>query len=1437
MSSLPPLSPADPALRPGTAVVVKAPSLQRRGLRALRWLLKSALIGLVAVWSVLLLLWLTLHWGILPHIAQWRGAMETRASTALGVPVRIGDVQADSRGWLPSFELRQVVLLDTQGRPALVLPRVVAAVSPRSLLAWDLRFTQLLIEGAQLEVRRDGRGRVHVAGFDLEAPERDPADEGAALRWFLKQPEVVIRGASLRWTDELRQAPPLALADVRLVLRNGLSHHAVQLDATPPPAWGERFTLQGRFTEPLIHTDDTMRWSGTLHADLPRAAIHALQRHVSLPLAMVEGEGALRAWVELRRGQPVSATVDLALREVKLKLTDQLETLSLAQVEGRLVATRDGERVRLDARQLAFRTGDGQTWPRGDLHVAWRQAADGAVVGGELGAAQLDIGIVARIAAALPIGEPVRRLLGETRPEGQVYDLSMRFDGAPDAPRAYQAQGRIEALSLVPGARPSSPQAHVIGRPGIEQASLSFVVNELGGEAQLRLARGGALAFPGVFDEPRIVFDELDAALQWRVEGSAQPGRLPIWSVQVKQARFGNADMQGSLAGRWTTGPGTAAGRGGRFPGRLDLQGELSRGVAARTARYLPRGIAVEARDYVARAVQAGQIGRTRFKVKGDLADFPFADRGGDGRASAAGGEFLIAGRVNDVTLAYLPAEPARDGLPARASPWPALTQLSGELVFDRGSMSFRQAQAQIGAVRLSQVQGGIAAFGPAARLVVDGQASGAASEMLRFVAETPVGGWIGQTLARATATGPAELRLAMDLPLAESSVPGTAPGSVKGSVLFAGNDLRVEPDTPLLANARGRVDFTGDGFHVVGASARVYGGEASFDGGSQADGSLRFTGQGTVSAEALRQAPELGAVARIAPLLSGQAAYRIALGHVRGHTEVQITSNLVGLAADLPAPLNKAAEQPLPLRYQQTLLPEVAGQPTRDQLRLELGTLLQATYQRELPREGSRDVARVLRGALGVNERPALPASGVLAALKLGRLDADAWQAVAGRLGGADATEDPAAASYLPTRLNLRVEQFHFGERRLNQLVAGLSAEAGKWRATLEAEQLAGYAEYRPVRRAAGVQAAGQVYARLSRLSLPKSDVDQVVQLLEQQPASVPALDIVVDDFELRGKRLGRVEVEAVNRNEGSAEAREWRLNRLSISTPEARLSATGSWRAHGTGPRRSVMDFKLDLSDSGSFLERLGTGRAIRGGKGQLAGQVSWIGSPLALDYDSLGGRFHVAIESGQFLKAEPGAARLLGVMSLQSLPRRLLFDFRDVFQQGFAFDSIVGDVAIDQGVARTQNLRMRGVQAAVLMEGEADVQRETQDLRVVVLPELDAGTASLAYAAINPAIGLGTFLAQLLLRKPLLQANAREFHISGPWADPKVERIERKFSDPLPALDDAAATGGAAGTASAAAPAAPAMPAAVPSAVPATTSAATPPATPPAAAGASR
>jgi uncharacterized protein YhdP len=228
----------------------------------------------------------------------------------------------------------------------------------------------------------------------------------------------------------------------------------------------------------------------------------------------------------------------------------------------------------------------------------------------------------------------------------------------------------------------------------------------------------------------------------------------------------------------------------------------------------------------------------------------------------------------------------------------------------------------------------------------------------------------------------------------------------------------------------------------------------------------------------------------------------------------------------------------------------------------------------------------------------------------------------------------------------------------------------------------------------------------------------------------------------------------------------------------PAAELQASGQWE------RDTSLKYRLDIKDAGGFLNRLQLKDVVKGGKGSLSGELHWQGSPFSMDLPSLGGTMEIAVRDGQFLKVEPGAAKLIGVLNLQALPKLLTLDFRNIFEQGFAFDELRGTVTIVDGVASTDSLAMRGLQAVVQIKGEADLDAATQDLRVVVVPELNGGLATLAYAAIvNPAVGLGAFLAQSLFSQPLSRALAHEIGITGSWSDPKVvERKRERFGPPV-------------------------------------------------------
>ena len=1412
----------------------------RRGLQ-LAW--KAAVYAGLSVLGLLVLAWLTLQWGILPHIEDWRPEVERHASRAVGVPVRIGHISVRSSGWIPTLDLRDVVLRDASGAEALRLPRSTAALSARSLLVMSPRLAQLYVEDARLLVRRDAAGHLHVGGLDLAARSTvSSADEAATFDWFFSQEEIVLRRGAVRWVDEQRNAPALELTDVDIVLRNGLRSHDMRVDATPPADWGDRFTLRARTRQPLFsYAGDWRRWTGTFYADLPRGDVAQLKHHVDLPFELAGGQGSLRLWLDFQNNHWRSATADVQLNGVGLRLSPGVEPLAIAHAGGRLTASRDPGGVAVSAEHFGFETAGGIVWPAGDVRFSWQELQRSVVVkmgrrayvsytrekalaeaaghalaasapasnstgkvpwddlepvtGGTLSADHLDLTLMRRLAAALTLPPVAQQWLADYQPEGVVHRLDARWTGALAAPSQYRVNASVDDFAMAAGAIPDGARS---GRPGWRNASVTVDADERGGTARLGLD-GGSIELPGVFEEPVIPFDRFAATATWKVEPSHDPAQAPAISVSFDDVRFANADAQGELQLKWNSGPGASPaavpasaaasqfGRGKRFPGEIDLKGVLTHAHAARLARYLPAPGLDTTRRYLAAAFSSGEMDNVRFNVRGDLAGFPY-QRQHDG-------EFRIDGHVSGVSLDYVPGALAADGTRA-PSQWPVFTQVAGRIVLDRGALEIRNASGRMGELQLHDVHGGIATLYDAPALALQGEVAGPMTDFLRYVAQSPVGGWLHKGLAAATATGDATLDIALQIPLQKPNET-----TVTGALTLADNDVRFVPAAPLLANTHARFDFTEHGVSVAGAGARLVGGEASFEGGTQADGSLRFDAQGTASAEGLRRVADQPMLARLGASVNGQAAYKLRVDIAKGQTGFTLTSPLAGLGLALPAPLNKPADATWPLRVATTVSFDAQGRP-RDTLRVDLAQPQGPLVQAEVLRDLSGPEPRPLQSAYAVGAPlPPLVPGGVLV-LRGAAFDVDAWREFWRGLSDASpatvaATAPPAAASppsavavavaaspigepapsYVPTAAALKTPDLLIGGRHLTnvdvQLAQVIAGGEIVWRSNVSSDQTKGVVEYRP-----GTPTRGaELFARLDRLSVDAHDAESGADAPSATPATtspastVPALDIVVDNFELSGKKLGKLEVAATLQ----AGARDWRLTKLALTTPEATLSGSGRW---SDGPaRRMALDFKLDLADSGAFLTRLGIAHALKGGKGSLSGSIAWAGSPLALDYPSLQGKLQIALDEGQFLKVDAGAGRLLGVLSLQSLPRRFSLDFRDLFDEGFAFDNITGDVLIDKGVATTKDLRMRSVSAAVLMSGRADLKSETQDLDVIVVPEINAGAASLAYAAINPVIGIGTFLAQLFLRSPLTEAGTREFHVTGTWSMPKVDQVEHE------------------------------------------------------------
>jgi uncharacterized protein (TIGR02099 family) len=1404
---------------------------------------------------------------IVPKIDQWRTPLMQQASKALGVKVHIGRVIGQNEGLQPTVLLEDVRLLDEAGRPALQLPRINARLSletlwPTSLWRQEVHMDRLVLVKPQLDVRRDAQGRLHIAGLTLD-PAKTSQGDSRATDWLLDQALIRIEGGSVTWTDDMRAAPPLQLSQVDVELRNrpglGRRVHHWTLAATPPAGFGQRFEASANLTQPLwarpaagdeagwqqwlgelTRPSDWHNWSGHLEVKLPHVDVSTLQRHASLPIEVQGGRGRLGLSLDFERGRPQDVGLNLDVQAVSVKLGANLQPLAFKQLSGELHALHQPTRTSLSWKALTFTTEDGLNWPASEAQLQWQHPAAPRRAGsaepwlpelqgevwrhtteGQFNTDRLDLALLARLADRLPLSDGLRQQLSRLNPLGVGQALHLTWTGPVDAPATYDAKGQLSGISWQAG-----PE-----NPGLAGAAVSFKANEKGGKASLAIKNGWA-EFIGAFEEPRIPLDDLKADVSWTI--TPAKGQAPAaLTVEVARATFANADAEGTLNATWRTGPGTGVGEAGRFPGNLLLKGHLSRAQGNRVWRYLPAVILLDARHYVRDAVKGGYSKDVDFEVKGDLWHFPFRNN--------EHGLFRIAVKVEDATLDYVPrAKAASPGAAPAAEAqayWPAFHQLKGDLIFEGASLRVENATAKLGETgsgkfELRQVKGHIDDLDSRDPvLMIEGAGTGPLDDLLKYVAMSPVGQWTGQMLGEAQGIGQGSLALALNIPLKH-----VVDAKVKGQVSLVERDqatLKLSPNVPPLQNARGQVTFTQDTLNV-NAHAKVWGQDVQINGSRDAQGVPRFVANGSVSAEGLRTAQDWPALARLAQHMSGQTSVSVTVALPRAKTsipgqrfaarpELVVSSNLQGLALNLPAPLNKEAMALWPLKVVHSM---DEGEAKADTLLVDMsGPLL---LKADIHRDMSGPQAKVQRGSVvltqgGASALPATPnstsppAAGLSAQITLPALDVDAWQTWLSQFSkglpatqGTDATE-----AYLPRTLNLKANTLSWRQRTLKNIALEITHPGPEiWRAQVDSTQVAGLIEWRPEAPLAAQPGPGgptdRLVAHLTRLSVPAADAqafeDQAAeQMLASDPLSVPALDIIIDQFEWRGLPMGKLEVTATNRINilpGSAPLPEWRLTKLRLSNADAQLNATGNWAVLGAqqqalapsrkgalGRHRAAFSFTLDLANSGGLLNRLGLPQTLKGGKGKMAGQVAWLGSPLEPDAATMNGDINVAISEGQFLKADPGVAKLLGVLSLQSLPRRLILDFRDVFQQGFAFDRVDGDVKITQGVANTRNLRMRGVQALVLMEGQADLTRETQNLRVFVVPEINAGTASLAYAAINPAIGLGTFIAQVLLRKAVVEATTREFTITGPWADPQVDQVQRTT---VPAAADEPASG---------------------------------------------
>lgn len=1338
------------------------------------------------------ILFLVLRYALLPNIGSYKGEIEHFLTASVGRPVSIAQLSGSWQGLRPSIQLRQLTVLDAHGHNALVLPDVNVTVSWLSLFFGQARFYDLEINRPELDLQRSVDGKIYVAGWWI-----DPRQKGDAqgLDWLLSQRQININNGVVHWIDEQRAAPPLTLSNVNFVLQNHWQAHTLSLTATPPAELSGPLDIRANFSHPTFAQQklDYTRWTGLLYADFAKTDLAAWKRYVDYPFPVEQGNGAVRAWLTFDQARIVDFTADLKLANVKALLRKDLPNLDLVQVAGRisiqeiarqgflpmlhpgskesLLAT--GHQIALT--KLSFESRDGLRLPPTTLTEKYIPASKTQAEQLEVAAQFVDLNVLTNLVEHFPMPGQYIDLLKNFAPTGQLTDLSVKLQGQYPKLAHYQIKGNFSNLGLLPqpALAAAGNQSAMPAIPGFSNLTGSLDVNERQGDVQLA-SKNLILHLPDIMTEPDLHFDQLALHANWDLAPGRQL-RSNLVSLDLVQDQM-RAHFSGSHVLPLNAPQNSAQ---HQAPGVLDLTGNVNRVELQKVAHYLPLGMQPDLYKWLSSGLEQGHVDDVTIRIKGDLAEFPFAKKG-----LLDPDLFYIAGKIEDARLNYLPGVLHKDS----TSPyWPVLSKIHGRIVFDRESLQIEADSAETAGVPVTKVKAVVPdLYGSEVMLNIDGQASAPAQDLLHYVSISPVLEWISNFTQDTHASGLAHLKLRLELPLFH-----IIDAKVLADLQLLGNDVNLIPDLPVLTQVSGHLAINERGLTLNGIHGSFLGGPVVVTGGSQKDNVIRIRADGQLFMDGVRKEysrPEL------LPLLArGQGAlpYTALIQVKNKRTEIWADSTLQGVAMQLPAPLTKAAKDPLPMHFEMTAMAApngpagvaTAGMPERDELKLSLGKVLNARYVRQ--RNADNEVSHLVSGGIGINTPAPQPDSGVSASLNLISLNVDELQALMPASdvpqSGASAADSGHGGTALAPYVHIDKIAVHADAvtvmgKKLDQVVFGATRHNDDWQANIGSKQISGRVNWSNTE-----QGLGLISARLSSLVIPVGAASDMADLLQNKTVttSIPALDIEADNLELFGKKLGRLELQAKNSKLAqTAGDNEWHIDKLVLTNADAVLTAKGKW-AGGQGTagtaQLTALNYQLDLTDAGKLLERFGYAQAVAGGKGRLSGDISWAGSPYALDVASLAGKVRLDLQSGQFLKVDPGAAKLLAVLNMQALPRRLLLDFRDVFSEGFAFDGITGDAQIEKGEAKSDNLKMRGVAATVLLSGTADIEHETQDLHVVVVPEVNAGAASVVYAlAVNPVIGVGTFLAQLFLREPLMKAFTFEYQITGPWKEPNVVKL---------------------------------------------------------------
>lgn len=1269
--------------------------------KSLFWFYKSLVWGIWVSSAIVILTILGFRYILLPNISQYKPRIEAEISQLLGQKLTIKNIAAGWDGMNPHLSLSDTTLYDTQGRPALSLSHVETSLSWMSLALLEPRLASLVIHSPTLVVRREPNGEIFVAGISTSGPSKPEA-----TNWVLHQSRVEITDANIVWQDALKHAPDLRLEHAHLVLRNPMfgqliGRHQFAFNAIPsvgtPKPLDIRATFYGNDIRKLSE------WHGTLFGQFEDLDLAAWHPWIHYPIQINRGFGALRFWLKFDHSQAKELTSDVALADVKTHFTPQTSEVGLDHIQGRLHWIHSHNSHQFSAERIHIKTKDGLHLENGLIVVKQSQTGQRSKVEGAIKFSQFDLAQAHQFAKFLPIPSAVQSKLDALSPRGRVSDIDVEWNTENDKLISYEMAGKFQEIGV------NAFETY----PGITGLSGEIRANNHTGHLNLSTQNA-------VFDMPSLMrwpipVQHLRGSLHWTYDHDAI-------ELVLDEIKIANQELNGQVSGKLALNT-----PNGDY---IDIKGSFPFANAQTANHYYPKIMGKDTLEWLDKSIQGGTLSNIELTMRGKLKDFPYTDRNL--------GLFKVTADLKKGILEYGEGWPRIDNLALKMTfQGPGLT-----LEANGGTISGTQIQRAKGVIPVLDAEDPI--------LTITSEGRGQIKDGIAFINHSPVLEITDGFTNDLVTTGNGILQLGLVIPLND-----TDRTNVKGRYQIINGSMASEA-IPDLTKINGTLEFTEHALSSNDLNAWVFGGPAQLNLSTGKNRLIMISASGRVTDAGLKEGLQLS----LLNPLSGHADWNGDIVIQQQKLDIDIRTNLLGMASDWPEPLKKTALEPMPFRY-------TTHQERREQdtMSISIGEAIHAKFLRQR----KQDQLAIERGIVAVNAPTDIPAqSGLLVQVNRDTLAGNDWLSALKTNTGAS---QPGGDAIVIRQVNLNVNDLEMYKRHIHQANVQATPNENGWNMQIQSQEIVGNASWYNAGK-------GKIVARLKSLAIPPSQPNNGVSTEEKQAIEYPDLDIMAEQFETSKKKLGAIELKAQERNDS------WVIEKLQITNPDSLLKADGEWKSWKKTPN-TRMNVDWTITDLGKTMERFGHPNTIQGAKATLQGQLSWPNSPHEFEAAKLNGNIKLEALNGQILKVQPGVGRLFSMLTLQNLPRRLTFDFRDVFSDGFTFDKISANVHIERGILRSDNFKLKGPTAAVDIKGETDLSKETQHLFVKVTPYV-SDSVSLAALAGGPAVAAAAYLAQKLLKDPLNQLARNEYEIMGTWDNPiEVKQDEKQVNKVEPAI----------------------------------------------------